>query len=268
MPSDAAQSTDTDLGAMQAGFVQALLDANQPAPPDVSAPSHEKRAIKRFAVYRNNVMVSLTEALMVAFPTVLALLGEDYFRALARLYIAQHPPQSAMLATYGDSFGPFLDAFEPLAELPYLGDIARLEQLIRQAYHAADAIPLDPARLQQVPQERLGELVVTLHPAARLLSSKHPVYSIWSAHKAKDPAQAMADLIHAPEDILVTRPQWDVMVTGLPPGGHAFACALARGDALATAATIAATDADDFDLGHTLGTLFDHGALADCHLPL
>ena len=71
-----------NLAARQAVFSDALLDAQHPRPTDVIGPAKGKKAEKRFAIYRNNVISGLTEALMAAYPTVLALVGEDFFRAM------------------------------------------------------------------------------------------------------------------------------------------------------------------------------------------
>ena len=255
------------LNHAQQAFSSALIKADHPVPIDVVGPTCDKKAQKRFSVYRNNVVVSLTEALMAAFPTIVLLVGEDYFRALARLFIGQHPPRSAILATYGDGFDQFLEAFKPLAGLPYLGDIARLERAWNTAYNAADRAPLDPSHLQDIPAEQLPDITFGLHPASQLLKGHHAAYSIWAAHKTDDPTQAMATLTDEPQDILVTRPQWDVIVIALPPGGHAFIDALKQGQPLGQAAAMAQDENDAFDLGQNIGGLLETGALASLHAP-
>src|SRR5690606_15015602 len=82
---------------------------------------------RRFAVYRNNVVVGLVNALAARFPALQRIVGEEFFRAMAQLYVRAHPPRSRLLMEYGDGFADFIAAFEPAAELPYLADIARLE---------------------------------------------------------------------------------------------------------------------------------------------
>ena len=255
------------LAFAQRHFSAALLAPDLSPPADVVGPKPGKQAQKRFAVYRNNVIVSLTSSLMAAFPTVLALVGEEFFRAMARPYIMQSPPKSPMLTAYGSTFGDFLEGFEPVANLPYLGDVARLEHAWLAAYHAADCPALDPTRLQQVEPELLGDVTFTFHPATRLLSCQNAAYSIWAAHKEDDPASAMAELEHIPQDILITRPEWDVTVVSLPPGGYAFAMALSQGKSLAEAAQLAATQHETFDFALNLGGLLETGALSNLHLP-
>lgn len=138
-----------------ASFGRALLDPQMATPDGLTGPDGET-APKRFNVYRNNVIVSLCEALGESFPAVKALLGEEYFRALAQAFVTAHPPVSPVLIWYGAGFADFLDAFPPLKAYPYLGDVARLEWSWLQAYHAADAAPLDPAILGSVDPQRPG----------------------------------------------------------------------------------------------------------------
>ncbi len=88
---------------------------------------------------------SLIDALRTKFPATERIVGEEFFRAMARVFVIAHPPRSKILHTYGDDFGDFIAAFEPAAELAYLADVARLEAARTRAYHAADATPLTPA---------------------------------------------------------------------------------------------------------------------------
>ncbi|WP_319568130.1 HvfC/BufC N-terminal domain-containing protein [Cohaesibacter marisflavi] len=260
-------SASPSLHTGQASFSSALIKPDHPTPEDVIGPKPEKKAQKRFGVYRNNVIVSLTEAMMASFPTIAALVGEDYFRAMARVYITNHPPRTAILSRYGDQFASFLDGFEPVQAFPYLGDVARIEFAWQEAYHAADQSPLDPASLQQIPPDRLAELTFTLHPACRLLASPYPAYSIWAAHKQDAPQETMASLPQEAEASLITRPQWDVMAIKLPAGGFAFLNALGEGLTLGQAAAVALEAAPAFDFARNLGGLLETGALAGLHLP-
>ena len=64
-----------DERAMSSVFAAALLDPDAPTPEGLAGPG-SGRADKRFAVYRNNVNVSLVKALGDIFPTVQRLVGE------------------------------------------------------------------------------------------------------------------------------------------------------------------------------------------------
>ena len=91
----------------QAAFAKALLDPQLPVPPhlrSLGAPAGEDR----FAVYRNNVMVALTEGLRDAYPVVCRLVGDEFFRAMAGIFARSHPPRSPVMLEYGDGFAEFI----------------------------------------------------------------------------------------------------------------------------------------------------------------
>ena len=81
----------------QSAFRAALMDAEKPTP-DGLTDGQGRPAGKRFAIYRNNVAISLTEALTESFPVVQKLIGQENFRNIAGLYIRQNPPRSPMMS--------------------------------------------------------------------------------------------------------------------------------------------------------------------------
>src|SRR5712672_2100086 len=147
-------------------FCPALLDPQSETPAAVSGPN-EKAAVRRYNVYRNNVTVSLIDALAAIFPATQRITGVEFFRALARFHVRATPPTSPLLFEYGRDFPAFIETYEYAQSLPWLADVARIERAWLDAYHAADAAPLSPAQLAAVAPERLGDLVFTPHPAAR-----------------------------------------------------------------------------------------------------
>ncbi len=84
-------------------FARALLDPDLATPAVVAGPK-SKAADKRYNVYRNNVTVSLINALAVAFPATQRITGVDFFRAMARFYVRAAPPLSPLLFEYGRDF--------------------------------------------------------------------------------------------------------------------------------------------------------------------
>lgn len=93
------------------------------------------------AAYRNNVAVSLGQALGRRFPVIQRLVGDEFFAALARAYLAADPPRSPVLMEWGAGFADFLAGFRPLAGWPFMADVARIEWARGLAFHAADAPP-------------------------------------------------------------------------------------------------------------------------------
>jgi len=244
----------------QGVFTRAVLDVNQGVPHNVR--SHLRaRPLKRFNVYRNNIYASLVSVLQGRFPVVSRLIGEEFFSATARAYITAHPPVSPVLMRYGVGLADFLDAFEPVADVPYLGDIARLEWAWSEAYHAADFEPVSAEDFQQVPPDRAEDLKLTLHPSVHIVRSNFRVVTILSAHSGSDepePIDAGAD----GEDALIVRPHLAVEVRRLPAGGAAFISSLSQGQTLGQAAQTALGEADTFDFQANLAGLISSGAVA------
>lgn len=182
-------------------------------------------ASARLAIYRNNVALAWSEALAANFPAIARLVGPAFMSAMAREFAALHPPRSPVMAEWGADLAGWLEGFTPAASLPYLPDLARLEQAARMALHAADADALTPEGIAALAPERLRP-----HPAARALSSRYPLLSIR--------AQAL-DLPRptAPEtgEILITRPALDLRLSIAPRGCGAVLAALARGAGLEAA---------------------------------
>src|SRR3974390_530709 len=157
-----------------AAFASSLL-APERATPVAGAGPAGKRADKRYNVYRNNVTVSLIDALAAVYPAVQSITGVDFFRAMARFHIRATPPTSPLLFEYGQEFPAFIERYEHARPMPWLADTARLERAWLDAYHAEDAVPLAPEALGAVPPERLADVVFTAHSAARIVRSPFSV---------------------------------------------------------------------------------------------
>ncbi len=234
-----------------AGFAAALLD---PAlPPPCGLPE------RRFAIYRNNVVFGLIEALGARFPVCRRLLGAECFDAGAALFARQTPPRSPVLLEYGEGFAEFLEAFPPFAEFDYLGDMARFEAALGRAYHAADATPLAPALIASLKPEDLDRSALTLHPSLEIIASRRPVLSIWRAHQGDDPPEIL--MLEHGEDALILRPDLDVEAHLLPLGGRAFLSAIIEGRTLGEAIARALDSTADFDLAAMLSLLFSARAI-------
>ena len=238
-----------------ASFACALLDLSRPAPA-ATRRGDERPVERRFAIYRNNVAVALIGALEARYPVVRRLTGDDFFRAMAGAFVAAEKPRSPALIHYGDGFPAFIAGFPPAEAVPYLADVARLENAWVEAYHAADADPLGLDALAAIAPDGLEALRFRPHPAARLLRFSHPAASIWAASQGD--GEPRAPEVWSAEAALVARPDADVFVRVLPPGGFAFAAALFAGVSLGAAAALAA--ADGFDPGAHLVGLIEAGA--------
>ncbi len=232
----------------QRAFAVALLDPAQVVPAGLRAPAGVDPQ-RRFNVHRNNAVVTLLDALAAAFPVTQALVGETFFRDMARERIRMDPPRSPIVNAYGEGFANFIAGFAPAREVPYLPDMARLEYLRIGAYHAADAEPLTASDYQTLvtAPERFAATRLRLHPACRWLRSHYAVRSLWEAHQQSEllrDAALEALATDTPEAMLLTRPQWDVRIAPLPAAGIVWLQALRDGMTLSEAALAADDDHD------------------------
>ncbi len=245
---------------MSEAFATALLNPDLPPPTGLCAWNNSDPAV-RFAVYRNNVIVSLIDALADSFPVTQMLVGEPFFRAMAREFAYRCPPRSPVLANYGADFPAFIGNFPPAESLPYLADVARLEYAYIQAYHAADADVLPASEFTQAlaQPENLPRLRLHLLPSASLLRSPYAMASLWVAHQAPEVTRLPDP--YQPEAVLIIRPDLEVKVLLIDAGTHALTQALQNDAPLAEATALAVESQADFDLTQALALLIRECAI-------
>ncbi len=238
----------------QAYFARALLDPALNVPAGLSTWNGSDPAA-RFAVYRNNVVVSLIDALADTFPVTQALVGEEFFRAMARVFIQTNPAKTRVLTWLGAAFADFIETFPPASSLTYLSDVARLEMLRVRAYHAADAQPIAMQTIGQAlaDPDALAGLKLRLHPSAHLLQSQYAVWSLWAAHQ--DILSIETVKPELAETVLVFRRELDVEILNLSMAEGHFLAQLMAGEGLALAADAAMEHDQRFDLGAFLANL-------------
>ncbi|MEM6563660.1 MAG: DNA-binding domain-containing protein [Pseudomonadota bacterium] len=241
----------------QSEFRAALLDANVPAPDGLLDPKGAA-AGSRFSVYRNNVVVSLREAMTTAFPLVKKLIGVQNFDNLSGLFVRAYPPKSPLMMHYGAEFPAFLEQFQPLAHIGYLPDCARLDLAMRRSYHAKDSKPLDPTRLQADPAEVM-RLRLAPAPATQFLTSPWPLFDIWRFNTQDGAAKPQA----VAQDVLVTRPEFDPCPHILPVGGARWLALLSSGATFGEATEQLSDDETDFDLAAVLAALLSAQGLIE-----
>jgi hypothetical protein len=249
--------------AFQTAFARALLSPKPTAPDGLEA--ENGAAARRFAIHRNNVAAGLVKTLQSRFPAAEKIVGEAFFAAMARTFVAQSPPHSPILSTYGDEFPGFIAAFAPAREVAYLADVARLEAARTRAYHAADAAPIDAGRFAALDPDALDDIRVALHPSVEIVRSPHPIVTIWGMNSGIGELKTIEDW--RGEDALVLRPHLDVRVRLLSPGGAAFLLALGAGRRLCEATEAAFDDNPGFDLSRNLAELVSSGVASEILVP-
>lgn len=215
-------------------------------------------SISRLEIYRNNTLISLTEALKAIFPVTVAIVDERFFSYLAASFIRAHPPGEPRLSAYGARLPSFIATFEACNTLPYLADVARLEWLVNEAIQAAEPSPIPAARLATYTPDSLMSGRLTLQPSLRLIASRHPIFAIWQTHQrnAHDAAHPTARNL---DRLAVRRRGAGVSVSALTPGQCRLLHDLSAGYPIAAALEHALVRDSAFDPTRELLALFEHG---------
>ena len=218
-------------------------------------------AARRLQIYRNNVFESLTAALGAVYPVVAKLVGEEFFRQLARGYTLAHPSRSGNLHEFGHALPTFIERQPVAGQLPYLADVAALEWACHEVWHEADDEPLDTKALAAVPVASQARLRLHLAAATRLIASPYPVLRIWQANQSGDAAEALITLDEGGVRLAVARRAFEIEFRLLGAAEDRWLRALASGATL-NAATLSALDLDpDFDLAAVLARHLALGSL-------
>lgn len=216
-------------------------------------------AERRLAIYKNNVYTQLIEALRDSYPAVHRLTGPPFFRFAATEYLIAHPPRSPTLLACGADFPAFLESFEPANSVPYLPDVARLERLYLEAYHAAEALPLAKAAFAKHLSERMTQPALLLHPSARLMTSPFPVSRIWEVNVRSSTFEGKQKIPGGAENLLIVRPRATVEVRRVSRGAYAAVAALEQGLSIHDALVAGAETDPGIDLDRHLLSLADGG---------
>ncbi|MGH1576308.1 HvfC/BufC family peptide modification chaperone [Planktotalea sp.] len=240
----------------QSDFRAALFDPQIVVPISLTD-GQSQPAGKRFDVYRNNVIMSLKEAMSESFPVIEKLIGTQNFASLAGLFVRKHPPKDPRMMLYGIEFPSFLETFEPLSHLGYLPDVARLELARRHSYHAADARPIDPSVFGTLPPEVLASATLSFAPALRVVRSDWPILDIWHFNMTDGAAKPTAGA----QDVLLTRAEFDPEMHLLPAGSADLIEALAKETKLGDALDTLENTHPGFDFSALLGLLIQTNAL-------
>lgn len=217
-----------------------------------------------FAIYRGHAMANLHDALAATYPVVRRLVGDAFFAEAALQFARAHPSRGGDLDEYGQRFPEFLQSYPHASALGYLGDVARLEWACHESGRAAAAKPLDTASLALVPPRLHEGLRFDLHPAARIVRSRHPIVAIWRANQPDADGTPRAD---GAEDALVMREANGVRVERIDAFDASLLEALARGRTLGEAAGALDADAIARSLGAALARYANRGVLCGFHAP-
>jgi hypothetical protein len=220
------------LAELQRNFARAVR-GDALAVPHLGIDAVGLNAERRVAVYRNHHRISLAGVLAANFPTVVKVIGEEAFEALAMSFLAVDPPRDACVAAYGSGFPAFLESDPRAQSLVYVGDVGRLDWAHNIAERADDLTTFAAGHLAQLDAANLEALRLKPHPSVTLLSSLYPLLRIRDVAAG---AEEGISLDAGGVDLMIWRKAGTVTCIALDRAAFDFVRALTNGQTLAEAA--------------------------------
>ncbi len=217
-----------------------------------------------FNIYRNGYYRAAIDSLVSNYPTILALLGDDYFRSLAKHYVTEFPPCVGSLVGYGHEFASFLAEHDVSQQLPYLSDIARLDRAWLNVYFAAENAPITVDEISTL-MGRVDDIAMhqlVLCTAIDIVSLDYAVTPVWQKLKETGRLNTAIEVIKRPEYVLLWRQHSEVLIRPITSVEFNFLSGLNAGLNLEEAAEIAVLDDSDFNLSEFFSNLITAGLLA------
>ncbi|GAA4025889.1 hypothetical protein GCM10022212_24810 [Actimicrobium antarcticum] len=248
------------LVTAQSRMSAALFDARTEADAVPLFKGDAQQVSQRIALYRGNLSATWSKTLAAAYPVLQALVGEEFFDALARAYGKQHPSSDGDLNQYGADFAGFLADFPHVADFPYFPDMARCEWAVHRAHYAGASATLDATSLAAFTPEQFEQARFRFHPACCLIATPWAVADLWLAHQPGTTAIFPTDM--AMDNFAVTvRPHWRSALLPLSRAGHAALDTLQRDGTLGDAIDAALAIDAGFDLAGHLQQWTSHAVL-------
>jgi len=163
------QQDQFDAANQQIEILQTILDKSSET--TFAVDEHKPR----LWVYQNNVYGALVDYLIAVFPASAGVVGEDYFRQMARLYIKDVPPSLGDIHCYGADFGDWSQKLDALKSMPYIKDIISYEWAKHLGYYQG----VSDLDVSSIPQEELLTMKIALSDSTSYVSSLFPLQSIY-----------------------------------------------------------------------------------------
>ena len=218
-------------------------------------------AAERLSIYRNNFLISLTEALKANFRVTLQLLGSDFFEQAIRHFVLSHPPQRPCLFEYGAEFPDYLRDLPQLAAMSYVAEMARFEFARIAAYNAPVEQYVSADTLAGLSPGQLEALRIRRARHVQIVAVRAPIVELWQAHQEPEPDLMHIDMTARPRTVLVCRPDRSLTVRELSALAQRLLAAADSDTELGHAAARAGAE-DDAALGCVIALTLELRLLA------
>ena len=216
---------------------------------------------RRIQIYRNNIQHTLTESLQSVFPVTEAMVGEDFFKHLARRYVAQHPPEEGNIHSFGEQLPDFIKTVEEASNLGYLPDIARIDWACHMAFHAQSVPAASIDNLAEFPSAVYEQLVFRPHPSCTFLSSEYPIFDIWN-YAMNQQENDVPDINAPGQCVLIVRNELEVNVFNIEKELFILLDMSGKNNSLGSILPYIIPTDTNYDLQTGLQKLFSIGAVA------
>ena len=191
-----------ELAGLQEQFLNNILEKNKLTPRAIEA--HQSR----IWVYQNNVYVALIEYLEGVFPAVAGVVGNDYFKQLARIVIKKAPPPQGNIHEYGDVLARIVEKRSDLKHIPYLKDLIAYEWALHCAYYANNDSDF---LVTEMEQDELLTTKIHLKYSVYYLRSQFPIYEIHRQSLPSFSGKVDIGLTDSQDAILVYKRDYEVI---------------------------------------------------------
>lgn len=220
------------------------------------------QATQRINVYRNNIFATLTETLSSIFPVSCAMVGEDFFKSMAQIYIRSHTPDSGNVHDFGEHLPSFIESMPELGNYPYLSALAEIDWACHRAFHSASATSLDISSLGDFSPDNYEDLQFEFHPAIHTIKSKFPIFDIWDFATSNGHADTIPDINSAGQQVLIHRPKSGVKVVNIEDDLFQMINSLREHETLGATITSILDLNPEYNLKEGLNHLFSFGAVS------
>lgn len=176
----------TELQEIQTRIAAAINKNDLAAAIAVIQPQGMLSSQERLRIYQNNFEVGLIHSLKDTYEVCHALVGDEFFTAMARTYVQLTPSRSPNINMYGENFAEFIADFSPANSLPYLSDVARLEWAWLKAFNGFNNHSLSVSHFEKLLELDIEKIIFSPPKNATLLSSNFPIHRIWNMHHHGD----------------------------------------------------------------------------------
>lgn len=166
---------------------------------------------QRLDAYQHNYQGGLIEALKIAYPQILSLVGEAFFQQLAYEYLECHPLTESNHSRYGEYLSQFIAKLsinnQALTPLPYLADVAKSDWALYLSYYAATRSQFDVKAFSQLEVSSQTHAMFHIADDIHLIDSRWPLAQLWQFYI--EGSQGMhLERAEQPQTFIVHRPEY------------------------------------------------------------